>query len=100
MNISDVMGPACSLWREHVDVVAVPWEVVNGAELLAAHGLRLIDQMSVEVAVMKAAIARIAAASRVSMAASESGSHLCSPVVPCRKMFFQIAGLDAWQYVE
>ena len=55
-----------------IDVVAVAAEVVDRAELLATHGFRLTAQTSVEVAVISAASARIAAGSRMNMGASDS----------------------------
>jgi len=54
------------------DVSAVPGEVVNGADNAGAHGFLLMAQTKVELAVISAAIARIAAGSRINMDASDS----------------------------
>ena len=76
--------------------VAVPMVVANGVEALAAHGLRLTDQMRAERAVISAASARTAAGSRINIACLPTREgHPCSLIVPNRTMVF--AACRAWQ---
>lgn len=63
---------AIALAALHAEPVAVPVIVAQVVQPLAAHGRRLMDQMRVEHAVISAARPASAAASRVSIVASDS----------------------------
>jgi hypothetical protein len=87
--LNDGHAPAClAIDAEHV---AMPLIVADRIEPLAAHGLRLTDQMRAERAVMSAARARTAAGSRTNMACLPiREGRLCSLIVPSRKMVFAV----------
>ena len=78
-------GNAPTLQAIDPQCIAMAREIRDRVEALRAHGLRRTDQISAEIAVMRAANADMMSGSIMSTATSESDHSLSSLFVPSRK---------------